>query len=160
MAIIDSQKSRTIRARDKNPPKSSKPRAKPGPKPKAGPRTTARFDKDARREDLTFHDWGQVFDWMDDHGDLSQTQVAAYFATRPDAEGGKLAFTQSALSKKLKKKFFAQVSGLNDTRNGGGEVTEDSMGKDIFNNETSGSDTNTDSDDAIIYDTSEPGASP
>ncbi|KAJ7034051.1 hypothetical protein C8F04DRAFT_1260316 [Mycena alexandri] len=104
MAIIESQKSRTIRARDKNPPKSSKPRAKPGPKPKAGPRTTARFDKDARREDLTFHDWGQVFDWMDDHGDLSQTQVAAYFATRPDAEGGKLAFTQSALSKKLKKK--------------------------------------------------------
>ncbi|KAJ7040583.1 hypothetical protein C8F04DRAFT_1253903 [Mycena alexandri] len=31
---------------------------------------------------------------------------------------------------------------------------------DIFNNETPGSDTNTDSDDTIIYDTSEPRASP
>ncbi|KAJ7724526.1 hypothetical protein B0H16DRAFT_1736716 [Mycena metata] len=69
MAIIDSQKSRTICARDTNPPKSSKPHTKSGPKPKAGPRTTAHFDKDARREDLTFHNWGQVFDWMDDHGD-------------------------------------------------------------------------------------------
>ncbi|KAJ7468336.1 hypothetical protein B0H11DRAFT_1642053, partial [Mycena galericulata] len=38
-----------------------------------------------------------------DHN-LSQKQVVAYFATRPDIEGGKLFFTQSALSKKLQKK--------------------------------------------------------
>ncbi|KAJ7877418.1 hypothetical protein B0H14DRAFT_2342333, partial [Mycena olivaceomarginata] len=34
----------------------------------------------------------------------SQRKVVAYFATRPDAKGGKLFFTQSALSKKLQKK--------------------------------------------------------
>ncbi|KAJ7823004.1 hypothetical protein B0H13DRAFT_2446610 [Mycena leptocephala] len=34
MAINQPQKSRTVRARDKNPPKLDKPRAKPGPKAK------------------------------------------------------------------------------------------------------------------------------
>ncbi|KAJ7797880.1 hypothetical protein B0H14DRAFT_3546715 [Mycena olivaceomarginata] len=43
MAITETQKSRTIRARDKNPPAPSNPRAKPGPKPKNGPRTAARL---------------------------------------------------------------------------------------------------------------------
>ncbi|KAJ7473173.1 hypothetical protein B0H11DRAFT_1628166, partial [Mycena galericulata] len=80
-------------------------RAKPGRKPKKGPRTAARFDRDERRQDLTYHDWIQVFDHMEDHDhNLSQKQVVAYFATRPDIEGGKLFFTQSALSKKLQKK--------------------------------------------------------
>ncbi|KAJ6467030.1 hypothetical protein DFH09DRAFT_1112108 [Mycena vulgaris] len=46
MAITEPTKSRATRARDENPPKSSKPRAKPGPKAKNGPRTTARFAKD------------------------------------------------------------------------------------------------------------------
>ncbi|KAJ7853183.1 hypothetical protein B0H14DRAFT_2580573 [Mycena olivaceomarginata] len=46
MAITETQKSRTIRARDKNPPAPSKPRAKPGPKPKDRPRTAARFERD------------------------------------------------------------------------------------------------------------------
>ncbi|KAJ7321072.1 hypothetical protein DFH08DRAFT_625895, partial [Mycena albidolilacea] len=78
-------------------------RAKPGPKPKHGPRTTARFKKDERHQDLTYHDWLQVFEYMEEH-DRSQTQAVAYFATRPDADGGKLSFTQSALSKKLQKK--------------------------------------------------------
>jgi hypothetical protein len=45
----------------------------------------------------------QVFDYMEEHS-LSQKQAAAYFATRSDKEGGKLSFTQSALSKKLKRK--------------------------------------------------------
>jgi hypothetical protein len=48
-----------------------------------------------------FLNWAQVFDYMDEHN-LSQKQVVAYFATRPDREGGKILFTQSALSKKLK----------------------------------------------------------
>ncbi|KAJ7929402.1 hypothetical protein B0H13DRAFT_1859872 [Mycena leptocephala] len=103
MAITQPQKSRTVRVRDKNPPKLDKPRAKPGPKAKNAPRTAARFEKDERREDLTFSDWVQVFEYMEEHG-KSQKEVSAYFATRPDAEGGKLLFTQSALSKKLKKK--------------------------------------------------------
>jgi hypothetical protein len=103
MAITQPQKSRTVRVRDKNPPKLDKPRAKPGPKAKNAPRTAARFEKDERHEDLTFSDWVQVFEYMEEHG-KSQKEVSAYFATRLDAEGGKLLFTQSALSKKLKKK--------------------------------------------------------
>ncbi|KAJ7871999.1 hypothetical protein B0H14DRAFT_2570510 [Mycena olivaceomarginata] len=74
MAITETQKSRTIRARDKNPLAPSKPRAK------------------------------TVFDYMEDNKDDSQKKVVTYFATRPDAKGGKLFFTQSALSKKLQKK--------------------------------------------------------
>ncbi|KAJ7479414.1 hypothetical protein B0H11DRAFT_1688092, partial [Mycena galericulata] len=35
---------------------------------------------------------------------VSQKQVVAYFSTCPDVEGGKLFFTQSALSKNLHKK--------------------------------------------------------
>jgi hypothetical protein len=54
MAITQPQKNRTVRARDKNPPKLDKPRAKPGPKAKNAPRTAAQFEKDERREDLTF----------------------------------------------------------------------------------------------------------
>ncbi|KAJ7850897.1 hypothetical protein B0H14DRAFT_3451674 [Mycena olivaceomarginata] len=104
MAITETQKSRTIRARVKNPPAPSKPRAKPGPKPKNGPRTAARFERDERRRDLTYHNWTEVFDYMEDNKDDSQRKVVAYFATRPDAKGGKLFFTQSALSKKLQKK--------------------------------------------------------
>ncbi|KAJ7850790.1 hypothetical protein B0H14DRAFT_3663793 [Mycena olivaceomarginata] len=102
MAITETQKSRTIRARDKNPPAPSKPRAKPGPKPKDRPRTAARFERDERRQDLTYHDWTEVFDYMEDHEDDSQKKVVVYFATRPDTKGGKLFFTQSALDRCLR----------------------------------------------------------
>ncbi|KAJ7844000.1 hypothetical protein B0H14DRAFT_2304134, partial [Mycena olivaceomarginata] len=78
--------------------------AKPGPKPKDRPCTAARFERDERRQDLTYHDWTEVFDYMEDHEDDSQKKVVAYFATRPDTKGGKLFFSQSALSKKLQKK--------------------------------------------------------
>ncbi|KAJ7614174.1 hypothetical protein FB45DRAFT_697418, partial [Roridomyces roridus] len=83
----------------------TKPSAKPGPKlTKNAPRTTARFASDDKRQDLTYHDWIQVFDYMDDHKSLSPKQVVAYFNLRPDKAGGKLQFGQSALSKKLKQK--------------------------------------------------------
>ncbi|KAJ7844602.1 hypothetical protein B0H14DRAFT_3686410 [Mycena olivaceomarginata] len=98
MAITETQKSRTIRARVKNPPALSKPRAKPGPKPKNGPHTAARFERDERRRDLMYHNWTEVFDYMEDNKDDSQRKVVAYFATRLDAKGGKLFFTQSALN--------------------------------------------------------------
>ncbi|KAF8170540.1 hypothetical protein K438DRAFT_1773771 [Mycena galopus ATCC 62051] len=74
-----------------------RPCAKPGPKPKNGPHTAARFERDEQRQDLMYYDWTQVFDYMEDNKADSQKQVVAYFATRPDAEGGKLSFTQSAL---------------------------------------------------------------
>ena len=46
MAITKTQKLRTIRARHKNPPPPTKPHAKPGLKPKNGPCTAARFERD------------------------------------------------------------------------------------------------------------------
>ncbi|KAJ6560798.1 hypothetical protein DFH09DRAFT_1083270 [Mycena vulgaris] len=54
MAITETQKSRTTRARDKNPPQLTKPHAKPGPKFKNGPRTAARFEKNDRRQEFKF----------------------------------------------------------------------------------------------------------
>ncbi|KAJ7778563.1 hypothetical protein B0H14DRAFT_2631397 [Mycena olivaceomarginata] len=103
MAITEPQKSGAIRARNKNPPKLTKERTKPGPKPKNGPHTAALFDKDKQCQDLTYHDWVQICDHMEDPN-ISQNEVSAYFATRSDKEGGKLLFSHSVLSKKLKQK--------------------------------------------------------
>ncbi|KAJ6479841.1 hypothetical protein C8R45DRAFT_761573, partial [Mycena sanguinolenta] len=87
------------------PLKSSKPTAKPGHKStKCLPRTSARFEKDERRRDLTYSDWIQVFNYIDDHSSLNQNEVIAYFSSRPDSKGGKLLFKQPALSKKLQQK--------------------------------------------------------
>ncbi|KAJ6471411.1 hypothetical protein C8R45DRAFT_1104380 [Mycena sanguinolenta] len=72
MTITGPQKSRTVRARDKAPVKPTKAGTKPGPKTK-GPRTAARFEKDGRRQDLTYHDWVQVFDYIEEH-DASQKE--------------------------------------------------------------------------------------
>ncbi|KAJ7839435.1 hypothetical protein B0H14DRAFT_3140749 [Mycena olivaceomarginata] len=47
-------KSQAVRARDKNPPNSNKPNAKPGPKPKQAHRTAARLQKDERHQDLIY----------------------------------------------------------------------------------------------------------
>ncbi|KAF8146443.1 hypothetical protein K438DRAFT_1780943 [Mycena galopus ATCC 62051] len=54
MAVTESQKICTVRARDKNPPKLQKERAKPGPKPKQVHHTAAHFGKDERCQDLTY----------------------------------------------------------------------------------------------------------
>lgn len=62
------------------------------------------MEKDERRRDLTYSDWIQVFDYMDEHPTLSDTAIVAYFSSRPDSEGGKLLFKQPALSKKLPQK--------------------------------------------------------
>ncbi|KAF8195291.1 hypothetical protein K438DRAFT_1760947 [Mycena galopus ATCC 62051] len=57
MAITETQKSRTICARDKSPPlPTAKARAKPGPKLRNGPHTAAHFEKDQWCQDLTYHD--------------------------------------------------------------------------------------------------------
>ncbi|KAJ7721136.1 hypothetical protein B0H16DRAFT_1234494, partial [Mycena metata] len=79
-------------------------RAKPGPKPAESARTSAHFAKDEKRRDLTYSDWTQVFDWMDEHPNTSQKEVVSYFASRRDADGGKLLFKQPALSKKIPQK--------------------------------------------------------
>ncbi|KAK7025913.1 hypothetical protein R3P38DRAFT_2419837, partial [Favolaschia claudopus] len=71
---------------------------------KNGPRTAARLAQAERRQDLTYSDWVQVFDFADDNPALGQKDIVAHFASRPDKDGGKLLFTQSALSKKLKRK--------------------------------------------------------
>ncbi|KAJ7215372.1 hypothetical protein GGX14DRAFT_312813, partial [Mycena pura] len=80
-------------------------RAKPGPKAtENAPRTAARFSKNERQQDLTYSDWIEVFNYMDEHPYLGQTAVVSYFKSRADSAGGKLLFGQSALSKKLKQK--------------------------------------------------------
>ncbi|KAJ7790363.1 hypothetical protein B0H14DRAFT_3501705 [Mycena olivaceomarginata] len=66
MAITESQKSLT---------------AKPGPKPGQKPGTAARFRKDERHQDLTYHDWVQTQRTTDPPH--SQTEFAAYFSTPP-----------------------------------------------------------------------------
>ncbi|KAJ7200987.1 hypothetical protein B0H12DRAFT_976474, partial [Mycena haematopus] len=79
--------------------------AKPGPKgTKNAPLTSARFAKDDRRRDLTYSDWIQVFDYIDDHPNVNQGGIVAHFSNCPDSEGGKLLFKQPALSKKLQQK--------------------------------------------------------
>ncbi|KAJ7795550.1 hypothetical protein B0H14DRAFT_3495823 [Mycena olivaceomarginata] len=105
MAPTESQKSRKVHERDKNPPKPKQPAAKPGPKPaKNLPHTSACYEKDEWREDLTYSDWVDVFDYWDEHPKMSQMAVVKYFSSQPDAEGGKLLFQQPALSKKAKHK--------------------------------------------------------
>ncbi|KAJ7840410.1 hypothetical protein B0H14DRAFT_3458158 [Mycena olivaceomarginata] len=99
MAPTESQKSRKVRERDKNPPKPKQP-AKPGPEPaKNLPRTSARYERDERREDLTYSNWVDVFDYWDEHPKMSQMAVVKHFSSRPDAEGGKLLFQQPATRK-------------------------------------------------------------
>ncbi|KAJ7794358.1 hypothetical protein B0H14DRAFT_2290940, partial [Mycena olivaceomarginata] len=68
------------------------------------PRTFALYHNGERRQDLTYSDWVQVFDYWDKHPQMSQTAIVEYFSSRPDAEGGKLLFKQPALSKKTKQK--------------------------------------------------------
>ncbi|KAJ7787417.1 hypothetical protein B0H14DRAFT_2399445, partial [Mycena olivaceomarginata] len=67
-------------------------------------RTSARYQNDERRQDLTYSDWVQVFDYWDEHPKMSQTAIVEYFSSWPDAEVGKLLFKQPALSKKTKQK--------------------------------------------------------
>ncbi|CAK5275207.1 unnamed protein product [Mycena citricolor] len=100
----DHTKTRKVRDVDKNPRKTTrKDKAKPGPK-KVKARTSARFSKDETQRDLTWSDWLQVFNFMEQEPDMTQKRVVEHFENRPDKDGGKLLFTQSALSKKIKKK--------------------------------------------------------
>ncbi|KAF8192268.1 hypothetical protein K438DRAFT_1762267 [Mycena galopus ATCC 62051] len=85
----DSKKSHYPCPRQKPPlPSATKARLKPGPKPKNGCRTVAHFEKDECRQDLTYHDWIQVFNHMEEH-ELLQQQVVAYFATHPEFQFSK-----------------------------------------------------------------------
>ncbi|CAK5273889.1 unnamed protein product [Mycena citricolor] len=98
------QKSRAIRASDRDPTQALAKAAqhvKPGPKPKQAHRSSAILRQD-RRQNLTQYDWLQVVQHIDKNPGIKQKAVVDYFATRSTAEGGRLLFTQGALSKHLK----------------------------------------------------------
>jgi hypothetical protein len=89
--------------------KVRKPRAKPAPyarKPgskgklaKSQPKTSGKSTTE-HRHNLTLQDWLTVFAFIDVHPFLSQEEVVAHFLS---LEQGALKFTQSALSRKIKK---------------------------------------------------------
>jgi hypothetical protein len=98
----------------KDAEKTCKPREKPGPyaqKPKDtlektqtskdAPKTLAKPVASSHRENLTLADWLTVFNFMDTHPLLSQSQVVDYFGSNKD---GALVFQQCTLSQKLAKR--------------------------------------------------------
>jgi len=88
-----------------------KPRPKPKPydhqarKPKdsgSTPKSSAKPPQSTHaHKNLTLHDWLMVVDYHDKHKPISQQDIVAHFAKRPE---GALIFTQSSLSRHLSKK--------------------------------------------------------
>jgi hypothetical protein len=67
-----------------------------------GPKTSAKKPQTNHAcENLTLNDWLTVVTYHDTHKPISQQEVVAYFAKRPE---GALIFTQSSLSRHLSKK--------------------------------------------------------
>ncbi|KAE9388158.1 hypothetical protein BT96DRAFT_947815 [Gymnopus androsaceus JB14] len=64
------------------------------------PHTTAHPLNQKKKKDLTLSDWLEVMEHVDSHPYLCQKDIVDYFAKH---SSGVLTFTQSALSKKLKK---------------------------------------------------------
>ncbi|KAI9447007.1 hypothetical protein BJY52DRAFT_1093110, partial [Lactarius psammicola] len=65
------------------------------------PKTSARPITTHHRQNLTLSDWFIVFQFIDDHPNILQSQVVEHFKTRRE---GALVFTQSTLSRKLEQR--------------------------------------------------------
>ncbi|CAK5282842.1 unnamed protein product [Mycena citricolor] len=103
MPVDTTPKFRAIRARDRDPTEAkakAATRVKPGPKPKEAHPSSAVLGQEGRKN-LTNWDWLQVIQYHDKDSGIKQKAVVEYFASRSNAEGGKLSFTQGALSKHL-----------------------------------------------------------
>ena len=85
----------TRKVREKPAPYNRKSRPL-GPKADT-PRTSAKAIT-THRQNLTLSDWLVVFQFIDEHPNVSQSQVVLHFKTRQE---GALFFTQSTLSRKL-----------------------------------------------------------
>ncbi|KAG2358632.1 hypothetical protein BDR07DRAFT_1337500, partial [Suillus spraguei] len=69
-------------------------------KNKAAPATSAKPHKVTTRKNLTLNDWLAVFAYIDTHPHQSQAEIVLHFEKEPT---GALAFSQSALSRALKR---------------------------------------------------------
>ncbi|KAG6896097.1 hypothetical protein C0992_010348, partial [Termitomyces sp. T32_za158] len=102
-------------------PLHRKPREKPQPyahKPQASskkdaPKTSAKPAQKKHRDNLTLHDWLTVFNFVDEHPTLSQSDICNHFSSKLD---GALVFSQSALSRKLKNREEMEAR-INDNPN-------------------------------------------
>ena len=88
------------------PPSQDKKRAvrahRPGPYPKRGPqKSTKGAPKKAgrTRENLMLQNWLEIFDFIDKHPDMSQSEVVVHFVTRLKSP---MIFTQATLSRRIK----------------------------------------------------------
>jgi hypothetical protein len=90
--------------------RTRKPREKPVPykrrsqttaKNKDAPTTSAKPDKITTRKNLTLNDWLTVFAYIDTHPNQSQAEIVAHFEKELT---GALAFSQSALSRAVKRR--------------------------------------------------------
>ena len=68
-------------------------------------------EKPRRQRPVSLQDWLTVFAFIDTHPSFSQDDIVQHFASKPDLEGP-LKFTQSTLSRKIKKRpnFESQVN--------------------------------------------------
>jgi hypothetical protein len=79
------------------PYQQQKPREK---KSKDAPATSAKPIQSKMHKNLTLHDWITVFHFIDEHPTIGQADIVQHFRTRKE---GALIFTQSTLSRKLKR---------------------------------------------------------
>ncbi|CAK5279727.1 unnamed protein product [Mycena citricolor] len=103
MPVEPTAKSRVVRARDRDPTEArakAATRVKPGPKLNGTHRSSAILGQEGRKN-LTNYDWLQVIQYAEKNPGTKQKAVMEFFASRSNAEGGKLFFTQGALSKHL-----------------------------------------------------------
>ncbi|CAK5277221.1 unnamed protein product [Mycena citricolor] len=103
MPVEPTAKSRVVRARDRDPTEArakAATRVKPGPKLNGTHRSSAILGQEGRKN-LTNYDWLQVIQYAEKNPGTKQKAVIEFFASRSNAEGGKLFFTQGALSKHL-----------------------------------------------------------
>ncbi|KAH0835932.1 hypothetical protein J3R83DRAFT_9839 [Lanmaoa asiatica] len=90
----------TCKPQPKPAPYQQRPREK-NPSQTDAPVTSAKSIKTKTcRENLTLNDWLTVFDFIDSHPHVLQEQIVEHFKTWQE---GVLEFTQSTLSRKLKK---------------------------------------------------------
>jgi hypothetical protein len=95
--------------------KTRKPREKPAPykqcsqtvtKNKDAPTTSAKPYKVTTQKNLTLNDWLAVFTYIDTHSHQSQAKIVLHFEKELT---GALAFSQSALSRALKRRPELEV---------------------------------------------------
>ncbi|CAK5271591.1 unnamed protein product [Mycena citricolor] len=103
MPVEPTAKSHVVRAWDHDPTEAranAATRVKPGPKLNGTHRSSAILGQEGRKN-LTNYDWLQVIQYAEKNPGTKQKAVIEFFASRSNAKGGKLFFTQGALSKHL-----------------------------------------------------------